>query len=672
MVPARRVVTRSSGLACARVLTLLAVLVVAIAVRSREPEIQAQTPPKPVAPPSTPLPAVAQPTDPAGFGYGSTLTPLEARGRDTWYFWTGGNQRFFREVAIISEGYFDLLQVIDSRRYGQRFRTLGMMTAPGCTPASQPDEYGLWLDNCEPDNVPDMPGAPTGVVGLRKFPNPNFDRSKWSVEKYMDHPKNAEPPYLVGMACGFCHIGPNPLDPPPDPERPAWRNMAGAIGNQYLEDAKLFIIKMKPDDFRWHVANKQPAGTVDTSRFATDHINNPNAINSIFNLGYRPTHQERMKDGSTRAVNHILKDGADSVGVAGASLRVYVNIGMCSEYWLTRHQAIFGMVEQKPFSIEKARQECADWRETEARMPAAEAFLKTLGPMRLKDAPGGAQYLSTDTALVTRGKTVFAEHCASCHSSKQPPSEIAANREQAVQWFRESVQRDDFLEHNFLSDDRRYSVAVIGTNTARALASNAMTGHIWDEFSSETYKALPAAGELRNLYNPLDPSEPLTFKMPAGGRGYYRTTSLVSLWATGPYLHNNSVGVYTKDPSVHGRVVAFMDGMEKMLWPERRLGIQSIPVTTTPSRVHLFTGPHMDIPVNTAINVIARVNPLELPSLGQRTIDFLSWTFGNRFLLHRLLAKNLAPDFIEDRGHVFGSTLSDEDKRSLIEFLKTF
>jgi hypothetical protein len=292
--------------------------------------------------------------------------------------------------------------------------------------------------------------------------------------------------------------------------------------------------------------------------------------------------------------------------------------------------------------------------------------------MRLKDAPGGAQYLSTDGALLTRGKTAFANHCAGCHSSKQPPAEVAANRELASQWIREAVQREDFLEHNYLSDDRRYSVAVIGTNAARALASNATPGHIWDEFSSETYKALPSAGELRNLYNPLDPSAPLTFRMPAGGRGYYRTPSLVSLWATGPYLHNNSVGVYTQDPSVHGRVVAFMDGMEKMLWPERRRGIQSIPVTTTPSRVHLFTGPHMDIPVNTAIDVVARVNPLELPSLGQRTIDFLNWSFGNRFLLHRLLAKNLAPDFIEDRGHVFGSTLSDEDKRALIEFLKTF
>jgi len=34
--------------------------------------------------------------------------------------------------------------------------------------------------------------------------------------------------------------------------------------------------------------------------------------------------------------------------------------------------------------------------------------------------------------------------------------------------------------------------------------------------------------------------------------------------------------------------------------------------------------------------------------------------------------KNLSPDFIEDRGHTFGSDLSDADKHALIEFMKTF
>jgi hypothetical protein len=305
-------------------------------------------------------------------------------------------------------------------------------------------------------------------------------------------------------------------------------------------------------------------------------------------------------------------------------------------------------------------------------MPAAEAFLKTIGPMRLKDAPGGAQYLSSDPVLLRQGKLVFAEQCASCHSSKQPAAEDGAHQQDRTAWFRDAVLRDDFLDFNYLSDDRRYPVTQIGTNIARALAANATRGHIWEEFSSETYKALPSAGRLRGLYNPLDPSRPLDFTLPGGGRGYYRTPSLVSIWATAPYLHNNSVGIFSKDPSVRGRMAAFLDGMEKLLWPERRLGLQSIPVTTTPSRIRLFSGPEIDVPVNAAINLIARVDPRALPALGQRSIDFLGWAFGNRFILGQLLSKNLAPDFVEDRGHTFGSQLSDQDKLALIEFVKTF
>ena len=98
-----------------------------------------------------------------------------------------------------------------------------------------------------------------------------------------------EPPYLIGMACGFCHVGFNPLNPPENPEAPKWSNLAGAIGNQYWEEGRLFNLRMPPTDFRWHVGNRQPPGTSDTSRFATDHINNPNAINAVFNLAYRPT-----------------------------------------------------------------------------------------------------------------------------------------------------------------------------------------------------------------------------------------------------------------------------------------------------------------------------------------------------------------------------------------------
>ena len=37
-----------------------------------------------------------------------------------------------------------------------------------------------------------------------------------------------------------------------------------------------------------------------------------------------------------------------------------------------------------------------------------------------------------------------------------------------------------------------------------------------------------------------------------------------------------------------------------------------------------------------------------------------------------LLAANKCPDFIEDKGHYFGTDLTDDDKHALIEYLKTF
>jgi len=38
----------------------------------------------------------------------------------------------------------------------------------------------------------------------------------------------------------------------------------------------------------------------------------------------------------------------------------------------------------------------------------------------------------------------------------------------------------------------------------------------------------------------------------------------------------------------------------------------------------------------------------------------------------QLIAANKCPDFIEDEGHYFGTDLPDEDKRALIEYMKTF
>jgi hypothetical protein len=606
--------------------------------------------------------------DDYGYGY---LTPEQRAGRDTWYFWTGGNEKFWIRMAGLPDTKVNLLRYVDSRLHGRRFSTLGAITQPGCRAATAPDQYGLWMDQCDQPPVPTIPGEPTGVVGLRRFPNPDFDPAKWNAEAYLKEPGSMQPPYRIGMACGFCHIGFNPLYPPENPEAPRWSNLAGAIGNQYWEEGKLFTMQLPASDFRWHVGSRQPPGTSDTSRFATDHINNPNAINSIFNLAHRPTHPETMADGTTRNVPHILKDGADSIGVAGASLRVYLNIGMCSDYWLTLHDPVLGRTRQKPFDMDHARKNCPDWVATEARMANADAFLKTIAPMPLREAPGGASYLTADAETLRRGKLAFARDCARCHSSKQPPAEVAADRARADVWFRESVLSGDFLDKNFLSDDRRYSVAELGTNIARAVATNALDDQVWEQFSSRTYKEQRPIGKLRGLYNPRKPSEPLEFEPKGGGRGYYRTPTLIGMWATAPYLHNNALGTFIKDPSVRSRMLSFQDSVEKLLWPERRLGVQSIIVTAIDTEL---TIPNRDrplrIPAGTPIDLVARVDPREVSSIARSrlVLNLLS----DRRLFNGLIKRNQAPDFVLDRGHLYGSDLSDEDKRALIEFLKTF
>src|SRR5215470_11791112 len=85
-------------------------------------------------------------------------------------------------------------------------------------------------------------GEPSGVVGLRLFPNPNFDekaRRRWNAERYYSDPnyyysKDLVRPYRVGMSCGFCHVGPNPLKPPADPNNPRWENLSSNVGAQYF------------------------------------------------------------------------------------------------------------------------------------------------------------------------------------------------------------------------------------------------------------------------------------------------------------------------------------------------------------------------------------------------------------------------------------------------------
>jgi len=303
-------------------------------------------------------------------------------------------------------------------------------------------------------------------------------------------------PYRVGVACGACHIAPYPDNPPADPENPRWENLASAIGNQYINEGKVFACNVEKGGFFYEMLAAQPRGTSDTSRIATDHINNPNAINAIFLLAEREriAVPEKLAGGTLALpgtktempVAHILKDGADSIGVRGATIRVYVNIGMFSEYWLTRHNRLVGLTQQQPFEIPYAREHSIFWLATEERLDHIAAFFRKLKSFRLADAPGGQIYITTDAAVMTRGKEVFAESCAACHSSKQPPANVDPQSGEGKVWFKTAVMQPDFLETNFLSNEKRYPLTKIETNSARALGTNAKAGHVWDNFSSQT------------------------------------------------------------------------------------------------------------------------------------------------------------------------------------------
>src|SRR5262249_53785132 len=158
---------------------------------------------------------------------------------------------------------------------------------------------------------------------------------------------------------------------------------------------------------------------------------------------------------------------------------------------------------------------------------------------------------------------------ARCHSSKLPqaaegldpagcagPGYLACwNRywqstktEEFKSQMRAIVSAPDFLDNNYLSAEFRVPRPLLETNACSPLPTNAIEGNSWGNFSSRTYKDRPSVGTI-TVSNRFD-GTPVQYAMPAGGRGYTRPPSLVSLWSTAPFLLNNTVGPFDGDPSV--------------------------------------------------------------------------------------------------------------------------
>lgn len=692
-----------------------------------------------------------------------------------------------------------------------RFAYLGLQNEPCFHKATGPNpkRFGLWLDvrdpSCPPDpfeNERKYPGVvigargksvpvgsyygyASGVLGLRLFPNPAFDAAaakRWDPVRYYTDPsyylsKDLVRPYRVGVSCAFCHVGPNPGKPPADPEHPGFENLSNTVGAQYFWVDRIFAWNADPSNFLFQLLHTSRPGSLDTSLVSSDNINNPRTMNAVYGLADRLALARRFGRETLGADNlankqfndfvksgpltqffappytvwtpHILKDGADSVGALAALNRVYLNIGLYSEEWLRHFNPLLGGKPVTPIPIATADANSVYWNVTQSQTPDMALFLlKASYPHKLADAPGGKAYLNADAATLNRGKIVFADHCAACHSSKLPQPPVGADPGQCIgpnylacfnrywSWthtdayrtqVRKIVLAADFLNGNYLSNDMRIPVTLLQTNACSPLATNAIAGNIWDNFSSASYKELPAVGTI-TAYDPFT-GAPRPYRMPGGGRGYTRVPSLISVWSTAPFLLNNSIGTFNPNPSVASRMASFQDSIAQLLWPQKRAkdpvfgdripGVIDRTTHTSWLRIPIGylpdflkkAGPLLNlvvpvfdqngialgpIPAGIPVDLLANFDPLpQSTRLGERlrhdkeVVEVLVKLLKDLRALpkgatdaqarqvfanvgEQLFALSKCPDYVVNRGHYFGARLSDADKEALIAFLKTF
>jgi cytochrome c len=785
-------------------------------------------------------PAMASKEEGAGAQYGGVaLTDSERAGKEIWFNATAGNERFFTYVYPQRFGVMvDWFRVLGTTARDQRFNRWGLINDPDCCrpgdpncPAKTDDEtYGF--DYCPGDDVllnyvgkdgykdpacefkdaalvsDDLHGpkdqrqsvcdlrfgTSTGAMGIRKFPNPRFNKEQWrGVNKgrlgtwagYNQRVKPAdntqpmrsrimdgsiEPPFLIGISCGSCHIAFNPLHPPKDPAHPKHENISGTVGNQYSRFSQILGSGMDPRSIEYQVFGHARPGVVDTSAIPNDQITNPGTINALINLTKRPTHQhviikwrkaQQCPAGSEErtcwcepgrqgkcwergekeeSIHQLLKGGEDSIGILEAIQRVYFNIGSCSEEsWvnhltdmrqLDRTQRGFG---QTAFDIGQARRDCAQFRAIEDRLGNIADFLLSAGPSDLykarglKDNRDLVEQLEKEfgAGAVARGKALFAKNCARCHSSQAEPFEARDFRQVSRE------PKDKGIRIDWLGNDKLTPVTEVGTHQARALHSNHMRVHVWEEYGSETLRGKPPDPNIR------EPSD--------GGRGYYRNISLLSLWAHAPFMHNNAIGpelcggpddehfnspyvvdaqtaeparsadppaCWQFDPSVEGRFKLYKASMQDLLNPAKRvpkvtLFNQDVVIKLLPKLSDGNAERYLDativLPKGTPSSrignfrhkefaedlVLAKVDfgKLEAKYVARygseagKTVAAVIRDKGKELManpknvlviggeLREIYSNSLM--LREDDGHRFGEDLPDQDKRALIAFLAT-
>lgn len=643
-----------------------------------------------------------------------TLRAQARRGRDVWFKGTFGNQDeiYLHFARTVPNGMADIWYPwLDTRERSKRFEKYGLINDPDC---SEGDASTYWWDRCPDEHS-------SGVLGYRKYKaDPTKDASGKIVfdpnrSPYQPDELKKNLRYVVGHPCVQCHVGFDPTRPPANPNLPKWENISATIGNQHINQPTMFFQGAPEDSLARIALQAGRNGTIDTSLVANDFQNNPGTQNNIMDFQNRRVFTNTIKDPISGKLEkgrtqHVLKGGEDSVGDHLALIRVYVNIGMCTEECWTPNfpspGSLFGeKAAQKPFRIAQCARDCEPWNYADAKMDDLAAFLITGGPNYLaaaKDVDGKAGLDYIDLAKVPQGRKVFARECASCHSTKVAPENVRQDKAALERYYDGHVfgsenywqhefteaertspafiarhmakdasgrlrpaqfAKDEVFGQDWLGNDEPTPFNIIGTNMCRALHDNHNSGHIWEEFSSEDYKQRPSPGSVPNVVNRMVPGVggvQSGERKIEGGPGYYRNISLLSVWATAPFLHNNAIGEQTRladgktlDYTVKGRIAQFEQAYAELMTSDDPRVTPHRPQKITKVDRDFWLAPRED-----------GQGLIKLPvSKGTPIANFASADPH-----HPLFMK--CDDPVENKGHQFGVSLSPADKLALREFLK--
>ena len=375
---------------------------------------------------------------------------------------------------------------------------------------------------------------------------------------------------MYGTSCASCHAGFDPLNPPDDPNEPDWDNIHATIGNQYLQIGKIFAANLAATDPRGFIFAAWPPGSVDTTLLFDDGIMNPGVITHFWAHKHRPTFEVGRSEPQLRNG----QGGEDDLGGDIAAMRVYTNIGVCFQ------ECVAPAVQQgRPISIDECRQRCPEFP-PQQDLDDLSAFLASF------EAP---QYPGVPNKVVqAAGAAIFDRECAMCHAREGDLAKTITN---------------DEINPLVVEGDN-------ATNACRVLSTNWEQGKLWAEFSSQAYKD----------------------NIAAGNRGY-RTMPLAGIWATAPFLHNQSIGTRPPaDATPSERAAAFRSSMWELLSADRDPVVHTIPIPLGP------------FPAGTPTRLV-----FSSPDASG-------------------VAKCM--DFVENRGHYYGSDLNVLEKAALIFWLQ--